>query len=1007
MRVKLFSLTLLASLSILSYAQAQDRGVGPNFYSTSTSMRVVPPLSSKSQLIPAVDSEKEVLDGRSSKNIVVPGKGSIGPDVHAMNPGRLEGRIPSRMPELVFETAASVSQPTDPAGAVGPNHYVAVFNTGFRIFDKSGNPLTGQLSPDNIFSSGSCCDLTLSYDPNADDDPNDGNPPGRWVMSILYSSNGDVEVAVSQTNDPETTAWNVYEFANINDYQKVSVWSDGYYMTANVNSASAGTNDAVFAMERDAMIAGAPTAQIQAFPLPGIGTFGFYSPQAFNVSDDNMPATGSAPIVYLQDDGWGSVNDPDHVKLWEIDVDWNTPANSTISQPQLLFTQQAFNSVFDGGNFSNLPQPGGGSDIDAIQASIMNQAQFRKFGSHNSAIFNFVVNIGTATADRAGIRWFELRQSGDGQPWSIFQEGTYTSPDGKNAWNASMIMDGLGNIGMGYSGMGGTTSTDVSSYYTGRFVSDAAGTMSVAETLIQAGNASIPSLRYGDYSKIDIDPSDDKKFWFVNELMNNGRKNVAGVFQLAPNTTNDVGVVTIDSPVSSTLTNAETVTVTVFNFGENAASGFDVTYQVDGGTVVTEAFPGTLASQVSAQFTFSTTTDLSVEGQTYSIASSTVLSGDEEPNNDSVTAQVTHLPAVDVGVTAITAPATGSGLSSTEAVTITVENFGGQDQSNIPVSFTLDGGTPVQETLAGPLAVGASTSYTFTATVDLSAIDEYTIAATTSQPGDSDTSNDSTSVVVQNQLDYCIPVTTLGCNIDGIKRFVLNTIDADDGGSGCNSTGATQGYVDRTNLSTDLDRTPGLNVYTLQAQHNWTAGATIEALSVWIDLDDNGIFDATERLIDAVNFTFAGQLNDFTLTIPNTAPIGPHRLRAIALDTSAAGDLTDPCADMAFGETHDYTVNIFDSTLSNRDFDIAGSSLEVLYMEQDQFRIRLNTTFSGDYLNFNLYNLSGQVLSSYRVEPDGQGQFVYDLDMSYAAPGVYIVKMGDDGQVLTRKILVR
>src|SRR5690606_41977895 len=121
----------------------------------------------------------------------------------------------------------------------------------------------------------------------------------------------------------------------------------------------------------------------------------------------------------------------------------------------------------------------------------------------------------------SGVRWFELRQPGDSQPWSIHQEGTYTSPDGKHAWHASMMMDVQGNIGMGYTAMAGPntpnpTSKRVSSYYTGRFANDPLNTMTIAEELIAAGNQNIPGLRYGDYSKIDIDPSNDKEFWFIN-----------------------------------------------------------------------------------------------------------------------------------------------------------------------------------------------------------------------------------------------------------------------------------------------------------------------------------------------------------------------------------------------------------------------------------------------------------------------------------------------------------
>ena len=437
----------------------------------------------------------------------------------------------------------------------------------------------------NIFSGGGCCDLTASYDGAAN----------RWVISYLFG-NGNVQVAVSDGSDPLTSGWNVYTYTGVSDYQKLSVWSDGYYMTANVGSRR------VWALERAEMLAGNSSASFQTFSIPGIQTSGFYSPQMLNVSDANMPAAGGATLIYLQDDAWGGVSQ-DHVKFWTIDVDWTTPSNSTISAATQINTTP-FISVFDGGSFSNLTQPNGGVPIDALQATIMNQSQFRKFATHNSAIFNFVVDTDATGGELAGIRWFEFRQPADNTPWTLYQEGTYTAPDGRHAWHGSMIMDGAGNIGMGYSSMSGPTTTDivrVSSYYTGRFDGDALGTMTVAEELIANGNANIPGLRYGDYSKMDIDPADDATFWFINEYMNSGRKGVVGAFQLQPNTTvDDIGVTSITDPSSGQLTNAEEITINVRNFGINDIIDPEVQYAIDGGTPVVETFTGVLTAPVCA-----------------------------------------------------------------------------------------------------------------------------------------------------------------------------------------------------------------------------------------------------------------------------------------------------------------------------------------------------------------------------------------------------------------------
>ena len=449
---------ILFFFALIFNVQAQEK-TNATYVGTVGSVEHVPSIASQTDLAPARVKEQVMQDGRASRNLIIPGKDpQIEDDYFKRNPDKMEQVLSGRAPTLVFDAAQSSSQPTDPSIGVGPNHAVVVFNTGFRIFDKSGNPLTGQISPNpTIFPNGGCCDLTISYDNAAD----------RWVMTFL--GNG-AQIAISDGPDPVNDGWYVYTIPQINDYQKLSVWSDGYYMTDNTSA----TNK-IYAMERTKMLAGDPTAQIIGFPLPGIVTSGFYSPQALNVTNDNLPAAGGLPIVYLQDDAWSGVSQ-DHVKLWTVDVNWASPGSSTISAPVEL-TTTPFISVFDGGSFSNLAQPGGGADIDALQATIMNQAQFRKFGGHNSAVFNFVVDTDASGGELAGIRWFELRQPGDGQPWSIYQEGTYTSPDGKHAWHASMMMDVQGNIGMGYTAMAGPTTPDpttkrVSSYYTGRYASD-------------------------------------------------------------------------------------------------------------------------------------------------------------------------------------------------------------------------------------------------------------------------------------------------------------------------------------------------------------------------------------------------------------------------------------------------------------------------------------------------------------------------------------------------------
>lgn len=912
-------------------------------------------------------------DGRASRNLIVPGKDpQIEDDYFVRNPDKMEQVLSGRAPTLVFDAAASNSQPTDPAVGVGPNHVVVVFNTGFRIFDKSGNPLTGQISPNpTIFPNGGCCDLTISYDNAAD----------RFVMTFL--GNG-AQIAVSDGPDPLNDGWYVYTIPQINDYQKLSVWSDGYYMTDNTSSTNR-----IYALEREKMLVGDPTAQIIGFPLPGIVTSGFYSPQALNVTNNNPPAPGGMPIVYLQDDAWSGVSE-DHIKIWTVDVDWTTPANSTISSPVEL-TTTPFISVFDGGSFSNLPQPGGGAVIDALQATIMNQAQFRKFGSHNSAVFNFVVDTDASSGKLAGIRWYELRQSGDGQPWSIYQEGTYTSPDGKHAWHGSIMMDLQGNIAMGYTAMAGPSTPDpttkrVSSYYTGRYANDPLNTMTIAEELIAAGDANIPSFRYGDYSKLDIDPANDKQFWYDNEYMHNGRKNVVGVFQIAPNFASDVGVASIDEPITGTLSNTEPVSITIFNYGQNSASNFPVTFQVDGGAVVSETFTGTIASAETATYTFTATADLGTVGQTYTITAATNMTGDEDTSNDDRTISVTYLEPNDIGVSAITAPVSGTDLSATEDIVVTINNFGGEPQSNFNVIYNLDG-TEVTEVVPGPLAGNSSMSYTFTQTGDFAALGTYNLGAGTSLPGDSDTSNDVTSVVIVHQ--NCQP--TGNCNLgDGLQLFSVTDINNP---SGC------EGYGDFTNLVAGMepDSTNDLTI---------TTGYGDQYVRVWIDFNDDFVFTNDEVVVDNIVIAPGQGSGTYTITtdlvVPAGAALGQHLMRAKTNWNNPVPN--DACEETTFGETEDYTAQIGTLGVGNSIF--GENELTVLTLENNTFDISLKTNNYSEAMNLSVYNTLGQRLLFKKLENNGDG-YHYKLDMGYVAKGVYLVKVGNKKDGRVKRIIVK
>ncbi len=973
----LFSFLLF--ISSANFAQENEGKTKASFSKQADSYTVVPSIASQIEngtFIPAENIIKEVNPKKRDGNKVVPGKGlPLGGDPLLNKSGDLT-KNPSRSPLITWIAASSGTTPTDPTGAIGPNHYVNSWNSAFRIWDTEGNSLAPAASLGTIWPGETSGDPIVMYDKFAD----------RWIITQFTFSNGFL-VAISQGPDPVNDDWHTYEFLidAFPDYPKYSVWSDGYYITANKNSGSAGTSDVVFVIERDKIIAGDATAQIVGFPLAGISTSGFYSPLGFNCNGTELPPAGGAPIVYMQDDAWAGISS-DHLKIWTIDVDWDNTDNSTISAAQEI-TTEVFDGVFDGGSFVNLPQPAG-SDIDALQATIMYMAQYRRFPSYNSVVLNFAVDL-DGNDDHAGIRWYELHQTNDGNDWEIYQEGTYEQPGGHSAFMGSIAQDALGNIGLAYSVV--SDSQTVSIRYTGRYFSDPLNEMTVTEDTIQAAVQNNPSTRYGDYGQMTIDPTDDKTFWMISEYFAGGtRKNIVGAFKLAADLATDAGIVDISSPSNGTLTSTETITVLIRNFGIDTLFGVPVSYSVDGGTAVSETYSDTILPSSSVPHTFTTTEDLSIAGNTYEITAYTGLVGDMENLNDTLSIMVTHLQPNDIGVTSIADPNSGSGLSASETIKVSIENFGGATQSDFEVSYTLNGGTPVTEIVAGPLDGPSSMEYTFTTTADLSVLGSYTFEAYTSLTGDSDETNDSSTKLVENSM--CQP--SANCNVgDGFQLFELTTINNP---SDC----SPDGYGDYTDLIADLEQ-GSTNDLTL------TTGYGSQYVTVWIDFNDNFNYESSEKVVNNYILNPGGGSGSYTETIdfviPADAILGEHLMRAKS--NWNANVPSDACDGTTYGETEDYIANI---TLIDGIYETSNESnpLTISYMPNNHFVANFTTVNLTEALIITVHNSLGQKVIQNRVQ-NVNGVYTYDFDMSYAAPGVYLVRLGSEKFGKIEKIVVK
>ncbi|HOY30658.1 MAG TPA: PKD domain-containing protein [Bacteroidales bacterium] len=109
-------------------------------------------------------------------------------------------------------------------------------------------------------------------------------------------------------------------------------------------------------------------------------------------------------------------------------------------------------------------------------------------------------------------------------------------------------------------------------------------------------------------------------------------------------------------------------------------------------------------------------------------------------------------PANDIGITQILYPGTSCGLTSNEHIQVTIENFGTTVQSNFNIGFSINGIAMAPEVVTSALNPGTSMQYTFTTPANLGAVQQYQIKCYTSLVTDTDHSNDTSSISINNML---------------------------------------------------------------------------------------------------------------------------------------------------------------------------------------------------------------------------------------------------------------
>jgi len=397
-------------------------------------------------------------------------------------------------------TGAQGSAPSDVNLAVGPNHIVQTVNVRLAVYNKFGTLLSGPTNLTTFFAplGGNCAagasDPIVNYDRLAD----------RWVISDIGFLNTFSEcVGVSKTSDP-TGAYTLYAFSfgtTLNDYPKLGVWptatNSAYLVTYNLflNGQIFNGSD-LCGFDRTKMLAGNASAAQICKSTPN--TEGGYLPSDL---DGPTPPADGTPGLFVD---WQN-NNPGQLLLRKLALNF-AAGTATLSAATSISVANSALACGNGGTC--VPQKGTTQLLDTLGDRLMYRMGYRKFADHERLVINHAVDNG----GRVAVRWYELLDLSGAV--RVNQQGTF-APDTTHRWMASAAMDKANDIAIGYSASSSIINPAIR--FTGRVPSDPAGTLQTEASILEGAGSQTNLSRWGDYTALQVDPSDDCTFWYTNQ----------------------------------------------------------------------------------------------------------------------------------------------------------------------------------------------------------------------------------------------------------------------------------------------------------------------------------------------------------------------------------------------------------------------------------------------------------------------------------------------------------
>jgi hypothetical protein len=930
--------------------------------------------------------------------------------------------------------------PPDPSGEADSLYYIQATNSfngsSYRIMNK----LTGATVGNSTYTmqtlggpAGAGDPIVLYY-----------KQARKWILTEFSSSGNKLLVHVSQTSNPQGAYW-TYQFTcnQFPDYPKwsISPTSDALLVTTNE-----GGPPTTYAMKLSSLITGATSPFIKIAIGYSLNGFGFQSITPVDIEGDIAAPAGMKPLfVRHRDDESHTNGSPDSgtndwIELWEMTINW-TNNTATVAKIQDISITEIDSKLCGLTSFTCIPQPNTTVKLDPLRETVMFKAPMRIFETHQALVLSLSTDVNGA--DRAGVRWIELRRDfGMTTPtWYKYQEGTYAPGTSTNRWMPAINIDKWGNIIMAYSTSSNSSGDFPSLKMTGRRACDPLNVMTMPETTLIAGTGSkTGDTRWGDYHHMCIDDFDGETFYYTGVYYAGGTKTRNIGIKMDPQNL-DAALVGLFQVANGDIcgTSAQ-IGLIVENRGTTPINSGSFSWQIGSGNVTNVNYSSTQLNSVGSRDTiFVFVNGLNAGANTVNVSLVTANgAADENSCNDakSVSISVSGAQSFTTSSNVITQPTCIANIGSVQ-----LQTNGG----SAPFTYSINSGTVQADPTFSNLAPG---SYTYTITDNtgcsitnvFNLTTPYSISSNYAQTSSINCFGESTAEILitasggQGGYEYSIDGATFqsgsvfsnlaageyqviskdgnGClseitvEITQPNQLVLNAVPTmiscfgeNNGSISLNVSGGTPSYVNTINSTSGLFTGLAQGIYEVTTTD---ANGCSQSFSTTIT-------EPTAVNISAIPASATLGLNNGSITMSGSGGLSPYSY-SINGTNYYSGSLF---SNLAAGT---YTCYVKDAngcinTTTVTVDQVAGlldeNSLSVnLYPNPNNGIFEIESSgLTGDKLNCKLFNIQGQLVSEFNLTVvDGKVSQTVEMSRKLTA-GTYYLGLYNQSKVLIKEFI--